>query len=230
MAIQLRTTSDITLSGVKILVYGESGAGKTRLCATAPAPIILSAEAGLLSLQGTDIPYIEIKSIEDLYEAYTWLLSEQASQFQTVCLDSISEIAEVVLANAKKENKDPRKAYGDLADRMADVIRYFRDIPNKNVYFSAKLEKVKDDNTGVTYYVPSAPGSKVGISLPYFFDEVLALRVGKDEDGTITRILQCIPDGIFTAKDRSGRLAQWEEPNLSHIINKIGGRDEAITE
>lgn len=223
MAISLKTTSAITLSGVKLLVYGESGSGKTRLCASAPSPIILSAESGLLSLQGTDIPYIEIKTLEDLYEAYSWLQTEQAAAYKTVCLDSISEIAEVVLSKAKEANTDARKAYGELADKMAEVIRYFRDLPGRNVYFSAKLERVKDENTGITYYSPSAPGNKVGMSLPYFFDEVLALRVGADEEGKASRMLQCTTDGVFIAKDRSGRLGQWEPADLSYIINKITG-------
>ena len=38
-------------SGVKCVVYGPAGGGKTRLLATAPSPIILSAEKGLLSLK-----------------------------------------------------------------------------------------------------------------------------------------------------------------------------------
>ena len=51
MALKFTTTNQAAqLHGVKALVYGPSGAGKTTLCATAPAPIIISAEAGLLSL------------------------------------------------------------------------------------------------------------------------------------------------------------------------------------
>lgn len=223
MSINLKSTSDFRNVGVKILVYGESGAGKTRLCATAPNPIILSAEAGLLSLKGSDIPYIEIKNLEDLYEAYTWLLSDEAKAYKTVCLDSISEISEVVLAYAKKENKDPRKAYGDMADQMNAMIRNFRDLPGKNVYFSAKMDKVKDENQGRIVYSPSAPGQKVGIGIPYFFDEVFALRVESDDEGKPCRMLQTQTDGIYIAKDRSGLLDMWEEPDLGKIISKING-------
>ena len=58
MAVRLQTTRDIGIRGVKLLVYGAAGAGKTSLVRTLPSPVILSAEAGLLSLSGTDIPYI----------------------------------------------------------------------------------------------------------------------------------------------------------------------------
>ena len=47
---------------------------------------------------------------------------------------------------------------------------------------SAKLEKSQDE-MGRVFYAPSMPGNKTGQQLPYFFDEVLALRVEKDADG-----------------------------------------------
>jgi len=46
MAIKLNSTSAIAATGVKILVYGQAGAGKTTLITTLPNPIILSAEGG----------------------------------------------------------------------------------------------------------------------------------------------------------------------------------------
>jgi hypothetical protein len=67
------------------------------------------------------------------------------------------------------------------------------------------------------------PGNKTGQALPYFFDEVLALRVEKDAEGVAQRALMCDSDGIWQAKDRSGKLDTWEAPDLSAIIAKIGG-------
>lgn len=223
MAINLRNTNDVSVNGVKVLVYGQSGAGKTHLIRTLPHPVILSAEAGLLSLQGTGIPYVEISNLATLTEAYEWLLdSNETKEFQCVALDSISEIAEVVLSYEKKTAKDPRQAYGAMADQMTDLIRAFRDLPGKHVYFSAKMEKTQDEMGRLLYY-PSLPGNKVGQQLPYFFDEVLALRVERDSEGVTQRALMCESDGLWLAKDRSGKLSPWEEPDLGVIISKIGG-------
>jgi phage nucleotide-binding protein len=222
VAIRLQTTKDIAVLGVKLLVYGAAGAGKTTLVKTLPKPIVLSAEAGLLSLSDEDIPYIEISSVSDLQDAYNWLISEEGSEFQTICLDSISEIAEVVLGYEKKNSKDPRQAYGAMQEQVTDLIRAFRDITGKHVYFSAKLEKTQDE-MGRILYTPSMPGNKTGQQLPYFFDEVLALRVEKNNEGITERALQCDSDGTWTAKDRSGKLDPWESPDLGLIISKIGG-------
>ena len=160
--------------------------------------------------------------MDDLKDAYEWVTSEEAVQFKSICLDSISEIAEVVLNHEKKHAKDPRQAYGSMQEQVTDLIRAFRDIEGKHVYFSAKLEKTQDE-TGRILYAPAMPGSKTGQQLPYFFDEVLALRVEKDNEGNAQRALMCDSDGIWAAKDRSGKLDIWEEPDLGAIIAKIGG-------
>jgi hypothetical protein len=109
-----------------------------------------------------------------------------------------------------------------MQEQMADLVRAFRDLPGRHVYMSAKLEKTSDE-MGRVMYAPSMPGNKFGQQLPYFFDEVLAMRVERDADGNAQRALMCHSDGLWQAKDRSGRLDAWELPNLGAIINKIGG-------
>lgn len=224
MARTLKKSSDLASSGVKSLVYGHAGAGKTSLIPTLPSPIVLSAEGGLLSIAGADVPYIEISDMAALREAWQWLSqSAEAQQYQSVALDSISEIAEVVLNSEKKATKDPRQAYGAMQEQMTDIIRAFRDLPGRHVLMTAKLDKQQDE-MGRILYSPSMPGNKTGQALPYFFDEVLALRVEKDSDGNPQRALMCDSDGVWLAKDRSGRLDMWEPADLGAIISKIGGK------
>jgi len=98
MAINLKKTGGLTANGVKLLVYGQAGAGKTSLIRTLPNPVVLSAEGGLLSIQDADLPFIEVTTMDELREAYSWAKdSSEAAGFQSVALDSISEVAEVVL-------------------------------------------------------------------------------------------------------------------------------------
>lgn len=226
---QLRSTQGIgAVNGVKMLVYGKAGRGKTTLCATCPAPIILSAESGLLALSNYNLPYAEIRTVDDLTEAFNWAQSsKEARQFQTICIDSISEIGEVVLANAKAQKVngkliDPRQAYGLLIDQMSTTIRAFRDLPGFHVYVSAKQEMIKDEQTGITLNGPSMPGTKLGPALPYHFDEVFHLDIGRDQATQKDyRFLRTQPDFQNDAKDRSGKLDAIEFPDLGNIIRKI---------
>ena len=83
MAIQLKNTADVHTNGIKALVYGSAGAGKTTLAASMPNPIIISAEGGLLSIQGAGLPYIEVNSMETLQESFEYVAS---SDFESVVL------------------------------------------------------------------------------------------------------------------------------------------------
>ena len=232
MAINLTTTKQAAIdNGAKICVYGGAGVGKTTLCGTATNNVIISAEAGLMPLRDRNIPVIEVSNLEDVKDAYRFIVeSEEGKQFDWVSLDSISEIAEACLSAQKKASNDGRRAYGDMNDIMADLIRGFRDIPEKNVYFSCKM---REDSNAPTFH-PMLPGGSLSQQMPYWFDEVLCLRAEPDDEGALQRWLQtdkCLnhPD----VKDRSGRLEMWEKPDLDAIATKIfEGYDhgEAIAE
>lgn len=225
MALNFTTTDRAAqLNGVKVLAYGPAGVGKTTLVATAPAPFLISAEGGELSLRGVQIPMVKVATVDDLRDVYAWCeRSAEAQQFQTICIDSLSEIAEVVLNNAKRQVKDPRQAYGELIEKMETTIRLFRDLPGRNVYMSAKMEPTKDELTGVVKYGPAMPGSKLGHKLPYFFDFVFRLGINKAPNGEQYRFLQTQPDMQFEAKDRSGALDAVEQPDLGLIFRKVFG-------
>jgi len=205
---------------VKMLCYGDSGTGKTYLCRTAPRPVIISAEQGLLSLADVDIPVLEVRTLADVEEAYKHVAASK--EYDTICIDSLSDLAESLLLELKEDPKfrDPRQAYGQMADEMSRLTRMFRDIPNKHVYVIAKQIRVSDEATGAQTYEPMIPGKSFAANVSYFFDLVVALRIGKREKETY-RYLQTQPSIQYRAKDRSGKLAAQEEPNLAALFKKI---------
>lgn len=238
MAIQVVYSSQIVAdSGVKMINYAESGMGKTALMATLPRPVIISAEGGLLSLKKenldrifgpTGMPYvtdfmtIEVKTVQDIEDAYQWCMHPEMQQhFDSIGVDSLSELGELVLAEYKPKHKDPRKAYGEMQDKVLEIVKKFRDIPGKHVYMSAKLGKEKDEVTGQFLWGPKMPGQQLGPALPYLFDEVFRYNIMPDANGGKARVLQTQPGLSDSAKDRSGALAEFEYPHLGYIINKI---------
>lgn len=235
-ALQWQSTSQVSANqGVKVLVYGGAGRGKTRLCATAPAPCILSAESGLLSLQDFNIPYMAVSTYEHLLQLYHYFAgsAEPRQYFQTICIDSISEIAEQILGGQKaeeaaKRNPNFQRAYGEMAEKVMHVLRLFRDLPGYHVYFSAKMGRMKDESTGGMLWGPLMPGQQLDQQLPYFTDEVFHLErypnpaYGTDPNAYPTiGGLRTYADNQFQAKDRSGRLAPLEIADLSAIFQKI---------
>ena len=65
---KVTSTKTVSSSRLAALIVGQSGVGKTSLAKTLPAneTLIVSAEAGLLCLQGTDIDVAEVKTREEL--------------------------------------------------------------------------------------------------------------------------------------------------------------------
>lgn len=245
MTIQFTTTSQLAVAnGVKAVIYGAAGAGKTMLCATAPKPIIVSAESGLLSLsKGNiersygvntpgvtyDMPVLPVGSMAQFYEAYKWCACYAGQQgFATLCIDSLSEICEQILKAAKVSNKDNRAAYGTLIEDAIGVIKAFRDLPGLNVYFTAKMEKDKDAD-GMLRFGPMLPGNRLPQDLPYLTDEVFHLGVHTDPTTQKTfRYLRTLQDHQYTAKDRSGALDPFEPANLTHVFHKILGVNHVV--
>ena len=207
-------------------MFGASGAGKTTLCATAPGKtLIISMEAGLLSIKDKDnVTAIEVKEASEI-EEIAQLLESGKLDYDTVCLDSVTEMSEILLASEKARSKDPRRAYGEVIEVMTRTMRRFRDL-KIHVIFVAKEDKIRDEQTGVFHHQPMMVGAKLPVQIPYFFDEVLALRTftEENEEGKkiINRWLQTTIGDNYTAKDRSGKLETFEEPNLTHVINKLG--------
>ena len=209
--VKVKSSKGAGMDQVKLLVYGAAGVGKTVLCSTAPNPVIISAEKGLLSIADKDVAVIEVTSIRELQQAFDLV---KKGEWETVCLDSISEIAEVVLAEYKGLVNDGRQAYGQLNDEMSKIIRQFRDL-DKNVVLTAK-ELRDEGNSGGTYSRPSMPGKTLTGSVPYFFDLVLYMKSAKDK-----RVLYTRDSFTYNAKDRSGKLDDKEDPNLTQLFAKV---------
>lgn len=224
----IMTDSSAEFHGIKMMVYGRSGAGKTQLSTTLPhdETLYIAAEPGTLTLRNFPaMPGIRITTSIEIKETLDWLeAAPEAKRFKNIYFDSISEVAETVLANAKGLSADGRKAYGMLVDDMLPYIRGFRDLEGKNVIFTAKQDSVQDEVSKITSYGPAMPGRQLSRELPYMFDEVLRLGIGQTQDGTTYRFLQCKADLQYEAKDRSGVLDAVEPPDLGLLFKKILAR------
>jgi ABC-type oligopeptide transport system ATPase subunit len=221
---KINNVSDEAINhGLKMLVYGPSGVGKTTLATTVPdqrRALILNAESGLLSIRGSQLQTAQVKSIQDLREAHKFL-SQDKHDFEWVIMDSISEIAEICLEAEMQRNKNPLQAYGALSQTMIPLLKAFRDLP-MHVLLIAKMETVKDEET--LRYRPSFPGQKLTVDAPYLMDEVhvlLSKRVMVDEQEQLIRKLMTQPSDKYEAKSRSGAFDKVEHPHLGDLVNKI---------
>jgi len=235
MAVKIEKLNDaLDENGVKMLIYGNAGAGKTVFCASAEQKtLLISAESGLRSIKGavrkglldkSVFDYVQVakvSSIEELEEVYEDI--KYKNDFDVVALDSISEIAEVCLSQEKLKNNDARAAYGNTQDRINEKIRDFRDLPQYHIIMACKEARFVDQSTGVCSYEPAMPGSRLGQDLPHLFDEVFRISVETDQNtGDKFRIIRTEQTDTCKAKDRSGVLDPIEyEISAKYFIDKM---------
>lgn len=217
---------------IKMLIYGESGSGKTSLAGTIKEPVLLiSAESGLLTLRDKEIDVIDIsqddngvmiakeKRISRLGEVYNYLLTDDArKKYKWIFIDSLTEISQNLIEQLNSEfpeRKDSLVMYGENSKRMRSLIKSFRDIPYYNVAMVA-LSTIDKDENGIRFTTFDLVGN-FAAKLPGFFDEVFYLHV--DKDGK--RALITEKSERVIAKDRSGKLGKIEAPDLSIIASKI---------
>lgn len=218
---------------IKALIYGASGNGKTTLAKTIAdyRPVILNAEGGLMSLAGSDIDVIDVATDDSgklvpitdraarVKAAYVYLNSDEArAKYNTVFIDSLTEIGQIVHAMVAKEfpeRKDALVLWGEYNSKMRDLIKAFRDLPGYHVVFTC-LSKVEKDDSGKRYAAFDLQGG-IAEKLPGFFDIVSYLRVNQEGE----RELICQPQDAITAKDRSSKLNKIEPANLGSLFDKI---------
>lgn len=233
MAINIKSSKTINSeNGINCLISGKAGYGKTVTGSTAPKPLFISVESGLLSIADKDIDIVECTTLDEIKDVYQFLTeSEDSKKYESVVLDSVSEMGEIMLAQYLQGTKDARQAYGDLNTNMVKLIRSFRDMTHKNVVFICKEGVVEDAQTGLITYAPVMPGKRLTNEIPYFFDEVLTMRIKEPEgDKKGYRYLQTQPCMQYQAKDRSGKLKPIEKPDLTELFNKIKSKSKPTVE
>ena len=224
LAIEINSTKGAAKrKGIKMMVIGPSGIGKTHLAKSTGKTLILSAESGDLTLNDIDADSIAVKSLSQLREAYDYA-NEHRNDYDSLIVDSITEIGEMVVAELKKDpeyssQKDSMKLWMRFSELMLGIAKSFRDIDGLNVIILALPESIKNGFEEKIF--PLIPAKKVQAKLGSLYDIVTLIRI--NEEGQREFVFSPMPD--FDAKDRSGKLdpvmAYDKELGLKPVFDKI---------
>lgn len=206
--------------GCKCIVYGPAGSAKTPIFNTAPRPVLLATEPGLLSMRGSKIPTWEAYTPERINEFFKWFFgSTETKNFDTLGIDSSSQIADTYLLSALKSNKHGLKAYGEMAENTMEHLRTLYYTRYKHTYVIAK-EEIKDLD-GQTMRRPYFPGNVLPIAVPHLYDFILRLaKTNVPEAQGEVLAFQCNGSYNVLSRNRTGNLNVYEPPNFSALVNK----------
>lgn len=201
--------------GVKAVVYGAPGSAKTPLINTAPRPVLLATEPGLLSMKGSEVPTWEAYTAERIDEFFLWLFnSPETKNFDTICVDSISQVAEIYLQKALKTNKHGLQAYGEMARETMKQLRGLYYTRYKHTYLIAKESNVDG------YKKPYFDGKQLPVEVPHLYDEILHLGIHNVPSTGQVRSFQCVGTMDILARDRTGSLSEFEFPDFGKLVAK----------
>lgn len=153
-------------------------------------------------------------------------------KYDTIFIDSITVAGRICFKWSQQQpdafNKDgkpdTRGAYGLHGRQMIKWVTQLQHAREKNVIFVCLLD-AKEDDFGRSYWSPQIEGKKAANEIPGIVDEVLTMAIIQPEEGASYRAFVTNPDNEwnYPAKDRSGRLAPIEEPDLGKLITKLTG-------
>ena len=140
--------------------YGRAGSGKTTLACSFPKPLLLIdiRDDGTDSIADVeDVDVFQVRSSEDLTEAYWWL-HDNPGKYKTVVLDTMTQLQQIMVEeksggkrlksgkNAGDWGTMTKQDWGDIAGKQKVLITDFRDLPMEVVFIAQdRAFNVEDD-------------------------------------------------------------------------------------
>jgi len=218
---------------INMLVYGDSGVGKTVLAASAAAVkemspvLLLDVEGGTFSIREkyADVDVVRVQTWKDMQAVYDALFNNLT--YKTIILDSLTEIQKFSMYNimddlvGREPDRDPdvpgMREWGKNTEQIRKIVRAFRDL-ECNAIFTALATSDKDAKTGILKTKPSLSG-KLKDEVAGFVDEVVFMykKIMGDD---IKRLLLTSGTDQQVAKDRSDKLPVIiEDPTMMKLYD-----------
>lgn len=225
--------------GLKVLLYGQSGVGKTRMAATAPKPLFLDLESGLRStlsvkpvLRYPADPREEVTSYAQVVEFFNLVKKEKNPTWETIVIDSLNELQVLITQYTVSKFSDVKRQYGDQLT-MADygkanrdfmkIIRLFLKLPY-NIIFTAisSSRELEDDQV-----YPKFVGKQVGPDLQRMMDMIGYCHAKRMPDGSSQHYVSFKITPGYVAKDRLG-IVEKDIPNDFSILIEAAKKNFAL--
>jgi hypothetical protein len=219
-------------SKARVLLFGDTGVGKTRLAGSFPSPFFLDSDRGGKTLVGQTIPFLSIsrdgKVFDEVMEILRALQQSSAPfntlKVETLVFDSVTSLADMLMTEAMKTTGkiaiDPNKEkpewshYSIVQARLKTIIKFAQDL-DINVVATCGTKLEKDDIRGTFIGKPNILGGYRDV-ISYDFDDVVFMTCEGTQD---SRKYMAYTGKIsyFEAKTRSGLNFKYQNPSYSSM-------------
>lgn len=233
---------------IKLLVYGESGAGKTIFATTFPTPIKIFDFDGKISsavnywrgdtkLADMDADHLQPAGAGDKpfvrFNTELTKLEELAKKgdfpFKTVIFDSLTTYCESMLREVMRQHPETKRFdshtpvlqdYGIMNSHFKVFLSRMLQLPC-HVVFTAHIQSEKDESTGALVRQPLATG-KLPMLVPMMFEEVYRMFT-KTEGQDVKRLLQTNNAQGYVCRTQIKGLPPTVEANYNALMRYVTG-------
>ena len=184
-------------SHLKLLIYGDSGSGKTWCASTSPRPLIMLTERnGMQSVKKCN-PNAYVSYCTTADECRDFLVSvmngDIPDDVETIVIDGITEVQQIMIDDilSKKGNENRKMSlpdWGELGDRMRRFLRCIRDLPYHVVVTGLVNHEINEESGEVRVF-PLVQSKKLPNQLAGYFNVVgfMFKREGQQEEDAVVR-------------------------------------------
>lgn len=193
------------LPHLNLMVYGDSGVGKTLLAGTAAfvkelTPILfVDVEGGTLTLShfdSEDIDVVRVTKWQDMQKLYDELYRDQKG-YKTIVIDSLTEMQKLAMNSqlGAGTDLDPGGNMPEFKDwhinteQMRRLVRAFRDLPLNTIFTALSMDAVDPRRPDGPTKKQPAFTKKLAGEIPAFFDILFYMYVKETKDGPNQRLI-----------------------------------------
>ena len=151
MSLIRKTTELVIPTTVKMMIYGQSGMGKTTLALSAPRPLLLDFDGGVKRVNMAhldDVDIVQVSQWQDVQQ----VVQEDLSAYQTIVVDTIGKMMDFIITYKCGTRQPQIRDWGGINAEFAWMARTLSQL-NKNVVFVAHRDTRKEGDD--TVFVPS---------------------------------------------------------------------------
>jgi len=235
--------NETEINKVRLLVYGDTGSGKTTLAGTFPHPFFIDTDRGGRTLKAKHIPHIKLERGERTYDTVMDILrrlKEGTQPFdklevKTLVFDSVTSLADHLLCaimlyprkpGQLKRNPNLEKPEWDdymvLQNQLKDIMTTAQDL-DINIVGTCGEKLERDEVRGTFVGKPAIVGGYRD-AIGYAFDEYYHMAVeGSGEK--VKYVVHTVKHLYYTAKSRDGMPAKIEDPTHAKLFRAMEAAD-----
>ena len=227
-----------SLPHLNLMIYGESGVGKTLLAGSAAyvaelSPVLfVDVEGGTLTLSQmetvADVDVVRVSKWKDVQKVYDELYKGKHS-YKTVVIDSLTEMQKLAMSDvlgsgttidavgAMPEFKD----WNINTEQMRRLVRAFRDLPLNTIFTALSMDVPNPRNEAQVFKKPAFT-KKLANEIPAFFDILFYMYIKTVKNQPNQRLVQTDKTETVVAKCRvAGVPEQLQEPTMEMLYDLL---------